>query len=124
MKTLGICCYAFLLVLFLNSCESKNTKQSKPQDTIKSGKIYISADESFKPVIDAEVKVFEGNNPGSEIIVQYKAEAEALKDFATDSIRMVIATRKHTPAEEDFMLDSSGVSPHSELAEQKLNHSM
>jgi phosphate transport system substrate-binding protein len=113
MKTLVACSYAFLLVLFLNSCGSKNTKQKKPQDTIKTGKIYISADESFKPVIDAEVQVFEGNNPGSEIIVQYKAEAEALKDFATDSIRMVIATRRHTPAEEEFMLDSMNVSPHS-----------
>jgi phosphate transport system substrate-binding protein len=112
MRVLAGCIYTVLMTLVLFGCESKNAKK-KPQDTITSGKVYISADESFKPVIDAEVQVFEANYPGTDIVVQYKAEAEALKDFAKDSIRMIIATRKHSASEADFLVDSMNISPRS-----------
>lgn len=82
-----------------------------PPDTRDKGTIHISADESFKPVIDAQVAVYESSYPEAKIHVQYKPEAECLKDFAVDSIRMVIATRGFTPAEERFMGDSLKVYP-------------
>jgi phosphate transport system substrate-binding protein len=50
-------------------------------------------DESFKPVIDSQIKVFESQNPDAHIVVQYKPEAECLRDLNVDSIRMVIVTR-------------------------------
>ncbi|MEI9810417.1 MAG: substrate-binding domain-containing protein [Bacteroidota bacterium] len=68
-------------------------------------------DESFKPVIDAQVQVYEANNPGTKIIVHYKPEADCLKDFGNDSIRMIIATRGFTESEENYMIDSMGVAP-------------
>ena len=63
------------------------------QDTLKSGTIHISADESFKPVIDSQIKVFESQAPQAKIIVHYKPEAECLRDLNQDSTRMVIVTR-------------------------------
>ena len=62
-------------------------------DTLTSGTIHISVDESFKPVIDSQIKVFESQNPDAHIIVHYKPEAECLRDLNNDSIRMVIVTR-------------------------------
>jgi phosphate transport system substrate-binding protein len=62
-------------------------------DTLKSGTIHVSADESFKPVIDSQVKVFLSQNPDANIIMHYKPEAECLKDLADDSTRLVIVTR-------------------------------
>jgi phosphate transport system substrate-binding protein len=101
----------FVLLLFLNSCESYEKEQRMRPDTRGRGTIHISADESFKPIIDALVQVYESNQPGTHIIAHYKPEAECLKDFAIDSIRVIIATRGYTESEENFMIDSMKVAP-------------
>jgi phosphate transport system substrate-binding protein len=75
-------------------------------DTATKGTIHISVDESFKPVIDSQIKVFESSNPEAKIIAHYKAEAECLKDLLVDSIRMVIVTRKLLPIEERRLRDT------------------
>ena len=96
----------FFVVLFflLNGCQpNKGTEQ---QDTLDSGTIYISVDESFKPVIDSEIQVFEALHPNAKIVPTYKPEAECIKDFGVDSVRMVIITRSYTQQEENFMTDS------------------
>jgi len=64
-----------------------------PRETTTSGTIHISVDESFKPVIDSQIQVFESLHKQANIIVHYKPEAECLKDLDNDSIRMVIVTR-------------------------------
>ncbi|GAO41496.1 PstS family phosphate ABC transporter substrate-binding protein [Flavihumibacter petaseus] len=74
-------------------------------DNLTSGTIHISVDESFKPVIDSQIKVFESSFPKAKIIAHYKPEAECLKDLMVDSIRMVIVTRGLLPAEEKDMRD-------------------
>jgi phosphate transport system substrate-binding protein len=99
------------LLIMLSGCKSYEDQQAELTDTADRGRIYVSADESFKPIIDAQVQVYEANHPGTSIVVQYKPEAECLKDFATDSIRMIIATRAFSPSEEQFMLDSVKISP-------------
>jgi phosphate transport system substrate-binding protein len=78
-------------VILLGSCKSGDKPVYK--DTLSTGVIHISADESFKPVIDSQIKVFESQKPGARIIVHYKPEAECLRDLNHDSTRMVIVTR-------------------------------
>ena len=99
------------LLFLLSHCTSYDEEQSKLPDTHKRGTIHISADESFKPVIDAEIEVYEANHPGTHIIVHYKPEADCLQDFIVDSIRMVIATRGFTESEENFIVDSFKTAP-------------
>jgi phosphate transport system substrate-binding protein len=101
---------AFLLQ-WLMGCESYDEQKAKLKDTPDRGTIYVSADESFKPIIDSQVQVYESQHPGTKIIVTYKPEAECLKDFAVDSVRMIIATRGYSKQEEDFMVDSMKVAP-------------
>ena len=84
---------------------------TKNEDTRTEGTINISSDETFKPVIDSQIKVFEALHPDAHIIVHYKPEADCFRDFAVDSIRMVIVTRKTTKEEENFMVDSLKVAP-------------
>lgn len=106
--------YLFLVICFfqwLTGCQSYDEQKSKLKDTRDRGTIYVSADESFKPVMDAQVQVYESQHPETKIIVNYKPEAECLKDFAVDSIRMIIATRGYSPEEENFMVDSMKVAP-------------
>lgn len=77
--------------LLLYACASGGG--NVPTDSITSGTIHISVDESFKPVIDSHIKVFQSKYPEAHIIVHYKPEAECLRDLNVDSIRMVIVTR-------------------------------
>src|SRR5215510_6149156 len=100
----------FIVVFFLlNGCQVNTSEKQK--DTIDSGTIYISVDESFKPVIDSEIQVFEALHPEAKIIPTYKPEAECIKDFGVDSVRLVIITRKYTQQEENFMTDSFKLAP-------------
>ena len=99
-----------LLALFIMAgCSSG--KKAEPLDTYDKGAIHISCDESFKPVIDAQVQVYEASWPDTKIIVHYKPEAECLKDYDVDSIRMVIATRGFTETGRKYLMDSVGASP-------------
>jgi len=100
-------CLLFLLI----SCQTYDEKDDKLNDTPGRGKIYVSADESFKPIIDEQVKVYESNHPGTEIAVSYKPEAECLKDLTVDSVRMIISTRGFSEAEMNFIVDSMKISP-------------
>ena len=102
-----IYCYSFLPVMimtfFLVGCTGH---QRTDLDTSNSGKINISVDESFKPVIDSQIQVFEALFPKAKINVVYKPEAACLKDLQSDSTRMIIVTRGLTDAEEKFYKDS------------------
>ncbi|HMG83393.1 MAG TPA: substrate-binding domain-containing protein [Ferruginibacter sp.] len=102
--------FLFALVVIISSCDHTQNKQT---DTIRSGTINISVDESFKPVIDEEVAAFEDSYPDAKIIVHYKPEAECLKDILNDSAtRMVIVTRGLTDEESKFFDNSIGFIPH------------
>lgn len=100
-----ICVFIFLI----SGCGDGISEESP--DRYDFGTIHISADESFKPVIDSQVKVYESSYPDTRIIVHYKPEAQCLRDFAVDSIKMIIATRGYTDAEKAFLEDSMQVVP-------------
>ena len=100
------CCLLSLLLLF-DSCK---TKQHAKADTPDSGTINISIDESFKPVMEAQIKMFEASYPNAHINATYKSEAKCLKDFFSDSTnRMVIIGRALQSNEERQFQDNSGV---------------
>ena len=100
----------FSLCLGLMSCGSKTT--ADVNDTVTRGTINISVDESFKPVIDEQIKMFEASFPGTKIIAHYKPEAACLKDLFRDSVtRMVIVTRGLTTKEELYFNDSLNYTP-------------
>lgn len=88
---------AALVMLAIVGCGDNNVRTYS--DTLTSGTIHISADEAFKPVIDSQIKVFESQKPDAKIIVEYKPEAECLRDLNNDSTRMVIVTRPLTDDE-------------------------
>lgn len=100
----------FLLTLyFLPAC--KNQAKEKI-DTVKSGTIHISVDESFKPVIEEQINVFEKTYPEAHIIAYYKTEADCFKDLFNDTLnRMIIVTRGLTKDEDEYFLDTLKYNP-------------
>jgi len=116
-RTIRIISGSFILVAMMLvsavGCKSFKEQEDELLDNRRKGTIYISADESFKPIIDEHVKVYESNYPGTKINVDYKPEAECLKDMLIDSIRLVITTRTYHQDEKNFIVDSLRKSPRS-----------
>jgi len=81
------------LALFLMSYSGcKNSGDYS--DTPTYGKISISVDETFKPLINSEIDTFKGIYSYAEVEVNYRTEAEAFNDLMNDTIRLIIVPRK------------------------------
>ncbi len=97
--------YACLLVGYTSCVPQKNDQQLYDSPTY--GTINISIDESFKPVMDEQIAMYEASFPGTNIIPHYKPEAECLRDLFRDTTnRTIIITRGLTEKEEKFLRDS------------------
>jgi phosphate transport system substrate-binding protein len=68
-------------------------------DTYTSGVIAIAVDESFQPIVQEEIDVFEGVYPLAGIVPRYTTEVDAINLLLKDSVRLVIATRTLTSEE-------------------------
>jgi phosphate transport system substrate-binding protein len=81
------------LVLFLVSYSGcKNSGDYS--DTPTYGKISISVDETFKPLVDSEISTFKGIYTYAVVEVNYRTEAQAFDDLMNDTIRLIIVPRK------------------------------
>lgn len=69
------------------------TKKDEKTDTATYGKILIACDESFKPIIEAELDVFRAEYKNATIIPKYLSEGEAFKSFLQDSVRLLVTSR-------------------------------
>lgn len=95
----------FSLVLWnFSSCKEKKSNNSKPQQ----GTLYISVDESFKPIIDQQIMVFEASFPQAHIVAQYKSEADCFRDFQKDSTQMIIVAREPNKEETTYYKSTLG----------------
>ena len=107
IKNTGLFLMILLWALFTGCHQNKRTDI----DSTDRGTIYISVDETFQPVIDSQIQVFEALYPNAKIVAEYKPEAECFKDLMKDSTRMIIVTRGLTPTEEKYYKDSLSYSP-------------
>ena len=100
--------FVFVCSILLSACNNDSKNKQVVNDTPTSGTINISVDESFRPVIEEAIKVYEGSFPDAHIIAHYKPEAECYKD---SSNRMIIVTRGLTRKESRFYTDSLNYTP-------------
>lgn len=105
----------FLLaaIALLASCGQAN-KSAEVRDTPTSGTIRISVDETYRPLMEAEIKVFESLYKKAHIIAEYKPEADCFKDLLADSSRLIFVTRDFS-AEEKAYFKELKVTPQSML---------
>ena len=68
-----------VLLAVLSACRSKS--KEGPTDTYSSGVIAIAADESFEPIIQEEIDVFESLYPLAGIVPRYTTEVEAVSGW-------------------------------------------
>ncbi|MFA5044743.1 MAG: substrate-binding domain-containing protein [Paludibacter sp.] len=103
--------FLYLFVsLLLFSCQNKSKDNST--DTYTSGVISIAVDESFQPIVQQELDVFEAQFPQAGIVPVYTNEVNAINLLLKDSVRFAIATRALSPGEENYLI-SKKFSPRS-----------
>jgi phosphate transport system substrate-binding protein len=100
-KIIHVC--GFILLFIFTSCN--RNQEGEPEDTPTSGTISITADETFKPIIEAEVTAFENIYKNAKINASYKPEGKAVADLLNDSARIIIVTRELTSAEKKHFDD-------------------
>lgn len=83
-----------LCFLFFSSCNNLSTPTQGKQ------KIFI--DESYQPLLDAEIEVFEGLYKNSDIEPVYKPERDVINDFLNDTCRIIVMGRDLNQKEKDF----------------------
>ena len=86
-----------VLLTLLSACQSK--PKDGQTDTYTSGVIAIAADESFQPIVQEEIDVFEGLFPLAGIVPRYVTEVDAVNLLLKDSLRLAITSRRLTPEE-------------------------
>ncbi len=97
---------ALTLGLFSVSCNDGKEVKQENIETTKKGNISITVDESFKPVIEQELKVFDSSFPEATIRVQYKPEHQCIEDLFKDSARLILTTRDISPQERQTLLNN------------------
>ncbi len=95
MKTSKIIVFAFLLSAFF-ACDQGT---SKTLDSPTQGEISVSIDDSYTPIMEAELYAFHSFYKYAKIHAKYKPEGEAVKDLLNDSARLVVMSRELTDNE-------------------------
>ena len=80
----------FLISFFLFRCDKGNDKNA---DTATYGTIKIAADESYFPIVSAELDVFKAIYKYADITPVYTSEEEGFQLLVKDSVRLMIASR-------------------------------
>lgn len=98
MKTFfGIVTF-LLMNAFVISCQNSSTQ------TYTSGSTKILVDETFAPIIDDEIYVFQNTYIQAKIDPVYVPENQLLNSFLNDSIRVAVMSRELRPEEEKNFL--------------------
>ena len=93
--------------LILSAC---GNEVKGPTDTMSKGDISISVDETYRPVIEQQQKVFDSSYPEAKITANYKAEADCFKDFFNRKARLILVTRELT-ADERALCEQKKIVP-------------
>ena len=95
--------------LLVQSCDDG----PKHPDNLSIGTIDISADESFQPIIEEQLRIFDSSYPDAKITVHYKPEAECFKDYFEKKARIILVTRDLSKADKE-LCDQNKIFPSSE----------
>lgn len=88
-----------LVLALFTSCKDK--PKNARTDTYSSGAITFASDESFSPIIDEQIQVFESMYAQAELMPIYTNELDAVNMLLKGKVWLAIATRNYTQKELD-----------------------
>lgn len=99
----GLQLLAIASMAFLYSC-SRGPKV--PPESPTRGNIRIISDESFQPIIEAEVNTFTQLYANARIHATYKPEIDVINDFMNDSVKVIVTSKKLTEDQIQYLRDT------------------
>jgi phosphate transport system substrate-binding protein len=99
--------YTLIAIALLTASCQERDKYGRVVDTPTTGEITIVADESLRPIVEAEVATFNALHKDAMIHALYMPEAEAINTMLNeDSIKVAIVTRRLTKEERQYLMDA------------------
>ncbi len=95
-----------LVACFCVSCQNKKPKNGRT-DTYSSGVASFASDESFSPIIDEEVELFEYTYPKATLKPIYTNESDAVTMLLKGKICLAITARDYKDEEKQALRDQS-----------------
>lgn len=92
------------LMSVLVSC--KGGSQPSLPETPTRGNIRIIADESFKPIVDAEISAFISLYQYAHVRADYKPEVDVINDFMNDSTKVIVTSKRLTEDQIQYLRDT------------------
>jgi len=92
----------FCLVVALTGC-TETDKNGQPLDTPTAGHITIASDGSFRPIVEAEIDVFEGIYKNAKIDAEWLPENKAIQELVKGNVRLAVVSRDFTEAEKEVI---------------------
>lgn len=108
MRIIKIVIFLSCISFALQSCKNNESKSSD-LDTILTGEIELLVDESFAPIIQQEIDVFE-NIYDSKINLIAKSEAETVLDLVNKTSQVAVLSRKLNQ-EEHKIFETKKITP-------------
>lgn len=99
----GLQFLAIASLAFLVSCKSH---PRLPEESPTRGNIRIIADESFQPLVDAEISTFTQLYNNAKVKAIYKPEVDVINDFMNDSVKVIVTSRKLTEDQVQYLRDT------------------
>lgn len=97
-KTFTIVLLASLVFCACNKQKSKDART----DTYASGQMTVMCDESFSPIINEEIKVFEATYPDAKVIAEYTNELDAANALMEQKVHLIITSRNFSEKELNY----------------------
>ena len=89
-----------------SSCEEKKPrKDANRTDTTTSGAIQFASDDSFSPIIDEEVEMFNVSHPKATVTPIYTDETDAVKQLIDEKIFLAVTARNFTKNEYNTLVN-------------------
>lgn len=99
-RRFGICLATAALLLASAACNRNADSSNGPDDdTPTSGRVKISVDETFAPILKSHVDTFQKLYTYAHIEAAYKAEEDVAQDLMNNKVRAVVLARQLTAAE-------------------------
>ena len=106
-KTITSGLLLIIAAITLVTCRNQGTAALRETPT--SGDIKIGADESFQPIVDAELATFTTLYKYAHITPVYKPENELVADFLNDSVKVIVSSWAPSDEQRKVLLDMQTV---------------
>ncbi|RZK88346.1 MAG: hypothetical protein EOO62_37810, partial [Hymenobacter sp.] len=100
-----------LAVGLLPACQGPGAPGGdEPTDTPTSGRVSISVDETFAPILESQVDTFQKLYPDAHIKASYQPEDSVILDLLNNKVKLAIVSRELT-TQENAEMDKQKMAP-------------